>query len=68
MQIVAERIKEIRSENKLSQAEFGKLFSVSQDTVSLWEKNKSMPGVEYVVAICKKFHISADYLLGLSEY
>ncbi len=68
MQIIAERIKEVRTENKLSQVEFGKLLAVSQDTVSLWENGKSFPSLEYVIVICKNFHISSDYLLGLSEY
>lgn len=68
MKIVGERIKEVRTEHKLTQAAFGQLFSVSQDTVSLWEKGKSQPNLEYIVAICSRFHISADYLLGLSEY
>lgn len=68
MQIIAERIKEIRAENKLSQEDFGKLLAVSQDTVSLWEKSKSLPSVEYVIKICKLFRVSADFLLGLSDY
>ena len=68
MQIIAERIKEIRTENKLSQKDFGKLLAVSQDTVSLWEKSKSLPSVEYIVEICRHFRVSADFLLGLSDY
>lgn len=66
--IIGERIKELRSEKRLSQMELGKLLSVSQDTVSLWEKGKSLPAVEYVVALCKIFSVSADYLLGLTDY
>ncbi len=52
----------------MTQAQFGNMLSVSQDTVSLWEKGKSMPTVEYIIAICKLFSVSADYLLGLSDY
>ena len=35
------RIKDLRTENNLSQTEFANIFGVSQDTVSLWEKVKS---------------------------
>ena len=35
------RLKEIRTEQNLTQSQFGKLLNVSQDTVSLWEKGKS---------------------------
>lgn len=67
MKECANRIKDLRLENNLTQAEFGNLISVSQDTVSLWEKGKSLPATEYVILICKTFKISADYLLGLTE-
>ncbi|MGN0817345.1 MAG: helix-turn-helix transcriptional regulator [Candidatus Coproplasma sp.] len=65
---VAIRIKEIRMENKLNQTEFGKILSVSQDTVSLWEKGKSFPTVEAVITISEKFNVSADYILGLKDF
>ena len=64
---IGERIKEIRNENKLNQSEFGKSISVSQDTVSLWEKGKSLPNTEYVILICKRYNVTADYLLGLED-
>ncbi len=64
----ARRFKAIRTENGLTQSQLGDKLSVSQDTVSLWETGKSTPGAEYIVAICKLFSVSADYLLGLAEY
>lgn len=64
---IAQRIKEIRLENKLSQSNFGKTISVSQDTISLWEKGKSLPNTEFIIEICKKYNVSADYLLGLVD-
>jgi len=66
--VIAERIKEIRTENKLTQAQFGDKLAVSQDTVSLWEKGKSLPTAEYIIEICKTFAVSADFLLGLTEF
>lgn len=65
--IVAERIKEIRIENKLSQTKFGDILYVSQDTVSLWENGKSLPNAEQIIEICRRFNVSADYLLGLAD-
>lgn len=65
---IAIRIRSIRTDNGLTQAQFGRKLSVSQDTVSLWEKGKSVPTVEYIIAVCKLFAVSADYLLGLSDY
>ena len=67
-QTIASRIREVRSEAKLTQMGFGKKLGVSQDTVSLWEKGKSLPATEYIILICEQFGISADYLLGLKDF
>ena len=65
MKDIAKRIKEVRVENKMNQSEFGKSLFVSQDTISLWETGKSLPNTEALILICKKYDISADYILGL---
>ncbi len=65
---VAARFKAVRAENGLTQVQLGEKLSVSQDTVSLWETGKSVPTAEYIFAVCKLFGVSADYLLGLSDY
>ena len=66
--LIGNRIKEIRTENHLSQSQFGNRLSISQDTVSLWENGKSAPTTEYVILIAQTFGVSADYLLGLTDY
>ncbi|MBQ7339536.1 MAG: helix-turn-helix transcriptional regulator [Clostridia bacterium] len=65
---IGKRIKEIRLENKLSQYEFGKLLSVSQDTISLWETGKSLPSTEILILMAEHFKLSVDYILCLTEY
>ena len=68
MKQIGNRIKELRIENSLSQQRFGELLSVSQDTISLWEKGKSIPTTEYLIAIAKQFDVSVDYILCLKDY
>lgn len=65
--IIGARIKELRREINLSQAKFGEILLVSQDTISLWENGKAIPSTEYVIEICKKFDVSSDYILGLKD-
>ena len=65
---IGKRIKEIRIDQGLSQQSFGALLSVSQDTVSLWEKGKSVPTAELLVAIAVRFEVSVDYILCLRDY
>lgn len=68
MDTIANRLKEIRKENHLSQSEFGKILAVSQDNVSLWETGKSYPSVQHVILLAKTFDISTDYILGISDF
>ena len=68
MERIGKRIKEIRVEQEVSQQKFGELLSVSQDTVSLWEKGKSVPTTEFLIAIATKFDVSVDYILCLKDY
>lgn len=65
---IGKRVKEIRIEHGLSQQKFGELLSVSQDTISLWEKGKSLPTTEFLIAIAKQFDVSVDYILCLKDY
>ena len=65
---IGKRIKEIRTDNGLSQQKFGAVLAVSQDTVSLWEKGKSVPTTEFLIAIAKQFDVSTDYILCLTDY
>ena len=64
---IGEKIKEIRKLNTLSQTKLGEMLGTTQDTVSLWELNKSYPDIEMLFKICSLFNISADYMLGLKE-
>ena len=68
MEVIGKRIKEIRLEQGLSQQKFGEKLSVSQDTVSLWEKGKSVPTTEFLIAIATNFDVSVDYILCLKDY
>ena len=68
MKEIGKRIKEIRLEQGLSQQKFGERLSVSQDTVSLWEKGKSVPTAEFLIAIATQFEVSVDYILCLKNY
>ena len=45
-----------------------KALSVSVSTVRSWEHDKSSPDHSTLVAICRRYHTSSDFLLGLSDY
>ena len=63
-----ERLKELRIENNISQKKLAELCNVQQSCVSKWERGLTLPDAEMIVVICKTLHVSADYLLGITDY
>lgn len=60
----AERLKELRTENDLSQASLAKAIGVSQKAIDYWERGVNEPKATYIIALAKYFGVSYDYLLG----
>ena len=64
----AERLRECRIENEISQANPALICNVSQSKISNLERGTTLPDAEMIVTICKVLHESADYLLGIKDY
>lgn len=62
-----ERIKELRLSLNLNQVQFGSRINVSKQSVSNWESAYIQPSIDILIRICRTFHVSADYLLGLDD-
>lgn len=62
-----ERLKELRLEKELSQAELAKALKINQRTVSNWETGIRQPDFETLVLIAEYFSVTTDYLLGISD-
>lgn len=67
METIGQILKTERLMKNLKQEELAKMIGVTQDSISLWENDKSLPGTQYIILLCKILNISADYLLGLSD-
>jgi len=65
--VIGERLQEIRKDNRDTQLTLANKLHVSLHAVRCWEQNKSAPSHDTLVAICKLYHVSSDYLLGLSD-
>lgn len=59
-----ENLKAIRKENKLTQKDIANILGTDNSTFSKYEQAKQIIPTIYLYEICKKYHISADYLLG----
>lgn len=67
MNKLAERIKEVRIKNRLTQKQFCEKVGITQATLSAYEKEAKTPNVNSLIKINKEFDVSIDWLLGLSE-
>lgn len=65
--MIGERLAEIRKDHGDTQVTLAKRLQVTLSAVRSWEQEKSSPSHEMLVAICRLYHISSDYLLGLSN-
>lgn len=61
------RIKDLRKERNITQSDLAKILNVTQDSISLWEKNKRVPDTQYIIQLADYFEVSVDYLLGRSD-
>lgn len=64
---IGQSIRQLRKENKLTQSQLAKLLYTSQDTISLWELDKSLPDVLSIIKMTKIFNVTSDYILGLEN-
>ena len=62
--IFNERLKELREEQGLLQADLAKILSVSKSTVSGWEIGRNQQSYDMLIDIARYFEVSIDYLLG----
>lgn len=57
---IAEKIKEYRKENKLSQSEFGKMIGVSAQAVCKWEQNVCYPDIIFLPHLARILECKMD--------
>ena len=57
-------LKSLRKQYGLSQADAGKLFHASQNTISQWESGARKPSYEVIQEIARYFNVTVDYILG----
>lgn len=65
--IQAERIREIRIRNKLSQKEVGARLGISDRAVSKWETGESKPSAQNLISLSKIFGVPIENFLQKEE-
>ncbi len=62
-----ERLKELRTEKRLTQRELANFLGLSANCVCEWEKGRSEPSIESLKALATCLECTTDYLLGFSD-
>lgn len=65
--ILAQRIKQLRQSQNLTQKEFAEKVGCTAATLSAYENGSKSPSLEIVKGIAQTFGVSLDWLCGLSE-
>lgn len=62
-----EKIRNLREDAEISQKELGEAINATQRKISYIEHGDFEPSLSDIIALCKYFNVSSDYLLGLKK-
>lgn len=64
---IGKKLKELRDELKITQTMLAEECGISQSTYSSYERGEYLINTLTIYAICKKYNISMDYIVGRSN-
>ena len=67
MEILAERMKLLRQDTKLKQVDAAKALGISISAYCRYEYGQREPDATTIAAMARLYHVSADYLLGITD-
>lgn len=67
LQVFSDRLKEFRNKLNMTQAAFAEGIGITASALSAYENNLKNPSIGVVKKIAEKYHVSIDWLCGLSQ-
>ena len=65
--MLAQRLKQLRAENQMTQVQLAEKLGVSKGTVAMWETDKRSPSFDALADLSEMFDRRIDYILGYSD-
>ena len=62
-----DRIRNLREDADLNQTELGRAVGMTQRKISYIECGKFEPSIDDIIAFCRYFRVTSDYLLGIAD-
>lgn len=61
------RLRDLREDHDLTQKKVAALLGTSQTMYARYERGASELPLRHLIALCRIYHVSADFILGISE-
>ena len=65
--MIGERLFDLRKDSGLTQDALADVLKINKHSISSYERDKSEPPDAIKIAISEYFHVSVDYLLGVTD-
>ena len=66
--VFGKRLRELRKEKGLLMKDVAKDLGIGLTTLAGYENNEREPNFLILVKLCRYYNVSADYLLGLTDF
>ncbi len=60
------KIRDLREDADLTQTQVAEFLGTSQTMYARYERGASELPIRHLIALCRLYHVSADYILGLT--
>ena len=67
MKYYVQRIRELREDQDKTQRSIAACLGTTQQVYSRYESGENEMTIRHLMTLCKIYHVSADYILGLSD-
>lgn len=64
---LGDRLRAIREDHDVMQKDLAEEFGITHSALSRYEQNKREPPIDFIIAFCKYFNVTADFLFGMSD-
>ena len=67
MRTFLEKLRGLREDNDLTQAQIAQVLGTSQTMYARYERGANELPIHHLIKLCELYHVSSDYFLGLRD-